>query len=276
MVNGRDDVKREEGREKRDGSSQSEYTNIEHSTLNIQHSAMGFALAVNMLTILPFFRVHHFFKGINGYAVMSYPLVGALLGGLLWLVYALLLPLFPEAHLHIILFVLWVVLTGALHLDGLSDTIDGLFVPKERAEAVMKDPHAGGMGMIFSITFLIFKASSLWFLDAIYLLPIVLMLSRYNTVLAIYFFPYIRKEGMSTLAKQEFTRTELLISTAVVLLFVTLSGSWLLLAVSLLTLLLIKRFFIKRLGGFSGDIYGFLIEVTELVLLNVLLIGATA
>ncbi len=237
---------------------------------------MGFALAVNMLTILPFFKIHNFFKGINGYAVMSYPLVGAILGTILWGVYLLLLPLFPEAHLHIILFILWVVLTGALHLDGFSDTVDGLFVPKERAEEVMKDPHAGGMGMIFSITFLIFKASSLWFLDAIYLLPVILMLSRYNAVLAIYFFPYIRKEGMSTLAKQEFTQTELIISSLFVLALVLLTNTWLLLSVSLFILLIVKRFFIKRLGGFSGDIYGFLIEVTELFLLNVLLIGVSA
>ena len=242
----------------------------------LKNYIMGFALAVNMLTILPFFKIHNFFKGINGYAVMSYPLIGALLGALLWLIYTLLLPLFPEAHLHIILFILWVVLTGALHLDGFSDTVDGLFVPKERAEAVMKDPHAGGMGMIFSITFLIFKASSLWFLDAIYLLPIILMLSRYNAVLAIYFFPYIRKEGMSTLAKQEFTQKQLVISSIFVIILVLLTKSWLLLAFSLLTLLLVKRFFIKRLGGFSGDIYGFLIEVTELLLLNILLIGVSA
>lgn len=236
----------------------------------------GFALAMNMLTVIPFFKVHDFFRGINGYAVMAYPLVGALLGALLWLAYTLLHPYFPEAHLHIVLFVLWVVLTGALHLDGFSDTVDGLFVPKERAEAVMKDPHTGGMGMLFSVTFLLFKASSLWFLEAIWLLPVILMLSRFNAVLAIYFFPYIREEGMSTLAKQEFTGGQLFASVMLVLAVVAFSGSWLLLAVSLLTLWVTKYFFVRRLGGFSGDIYGFLIEVTELLLLNTLLIGAVA
>ena len=40
----------------------------------------GFALAVSMLTVIPFFKVHDFNKGINGYAVMFYPLVGFLLG----------------------------------------------------------------------------------------------------------------------------------------------------------------------------------------------------
>lgn len=236
----------------------------------------GFALAMNMLTILPFFKVHDFFRGINGYAVMSYPLVGALLGGILWLAYMLLAPYFPEAHLHIVLFALWVVLTGALHLDGFSDTVDGLFVPADRAETVMKDPHVGGMGMIFTAVFLLLKASSLWFLESLWLLPLVLMLSRFNAVLAIYFFPYIRKAGMSTLAKEEFTRSQLVTVSLIVLATVALSGSWLLLLFSLLTLLLIKGFFVRRLGGFSGDIYGFTIEVTELLLLNILLLKATA
>jgi cobalamin synthase len=35
-----------------------------------------------------------------------------------------------------------------------------------------------------------------------------------------------------------------------------------------------KVFFIKRYGGFSGDMYGFSIEVTELILLNAILLGA--
>ncbi len=208
---------------------------------------------------------------------MFYPLVGLLLGLVLWICYSLLVPYFPTEHLKVSLFALWIVLTGALHLDGFSDTVDGLFVPIERAEEVMKDPHAGGMGMIFSITFLIFKASALWHLEVLYLLPLIMMLSRYNTVLAIYFFPYIRKVGMSTLAKQEFTALQLILASLMVLLalFIWPQG-WMLLGFSLLTLLFIKRFFIKRLGGFSGDIYGFLIEVTELVLLNVLLFGVSS
>ena len=42
----------------------------------------GFLLAFNMLSIIPFFKVHDFYKGINGYAVMFYPLVGFILGGI--------------------------------------------------------------------------------------------------------------------------------------------------------------------------------------------------
>lgn len=234
----------------------------------------GFALAFSMLTIVPFFRVHDFFKGINGYAVLSYPLVGAILGFVLWGAGVLLSPYLPPLHLGVLLFGIWVLLTGALHLDGFADTVDGLFVAKERALEVMKDPHVGAMGMLFSGVFLLLKASALAHVEALYLLPLVLMLSRFNASLAIYFFPYVSKNGMSTLAKEEFTRSQLLFTSLYVLAF-GMWLSWVLVVVALFVLLACSFFFMRRYGGFSGDIYGFLIETTELVLLHAILFGST-
>lgn len=231
----------------------------------------GFALAVSMMTSLPFFKIHDFNKGINGYAALFYPLVGLILGLILWATHSLLDAHIPDLHLGIIIFALWVILTGALHLDGFSDTIDGLFVSKERAIEVMKDPNIGGMGMVFTVTFLILKASSLAVFDFFYLLPIVLMLSRFNAVLAIYFFPYISKNGMGTLAKAELTRSQLIM--AFVYVSILSISSFGLFAITLFVLFVIKSFFIKRYGGFTGDIYGFSIEVTELILLNAILLG---
>ena len=232
----------------------------------------GFALAISMLTTLPFFQVHNFYKGINGYAVMFYPLVGFLLGSILYLVYIFLAPLIPHAHLAVIIFALWVLLTGALHLDGFSDTVDGLYVAKEKALLVMKDPNTGGMGMIFSVTFLILKASTLVAFEAFYLLPILMLLSRLSTTLAIYNYPYVSPNGMSSLAKEEFNLRQLFVTLFYSLVLVALFNAWLLLLATLFVLLLAKSFFIKRYGGFTGDIYGFTIEVTELVLLNILLL----
>jgi len=135
----------------------------------------------------------------------------------------------------------------------------------------MKDPHSGGMGMIFSITFLILKASSLAIFNAFYLLPILLMLSRFNAVLAIYLFPYISKNGMASLAKEELRAGHIFITFIYIILLSIFNFS--LLAISLLTLFVIKLFFIRRYGGFNGDIYGFTIEITELILLNATLLG---
>lgn len=232
----------------------------------------GFLLAFNMLSIIPFFKVHDFYKGINGYAVMFYPLVGFILGGILWLVSLSLESQIPSEHLAIIIFALWITITGALHLDGFIDTVDGLFVKKDKAFEVMADPHTGGMGMIFSVSFLFLKASSLIYLDALYLLPVILMLSRFNATLSIYLFPYIGG-GMATLAKEELKLSQVMSALIyVVLLSILFNATWLV-GISLLTLFILKLFFMKRYGGFSGDIYGFSIEVTELALINALLFG---
>lgn len=233
----------------------------------------GFALAVSMLSMLPFFRVHDFNKGINGYAVMSYPLVGFFLGLILYGVYFVLEPYAASTRLGVIIFALWVFLTGALHLDGFCDTVDGLYVKKERALEVMKDPHNGGMGMIFGGVFLLLKASTLAVFELFYLLPIVMMLSRLAVVLSIYLFEYVSPNGMSTLAKAELTKTQVIVALIYSLIFVWIFKVWSLVVVMLIVLFFIQRFFLKRYGGFTGDIYGFSIEVVELVLLNAILFG---
>lgn len=228
-----------------------------------------------MLTTLPFFRVHRFFEGINGYAVMFYPLVGALLGGLLYLAALIADPYLPHTQVMILILGLWVVLTGALHLDGLADTFDALFVSKERREAVLKDPHIGAMGAIFTALFLILKAAALWHLQAVWLLPLVLIFSRLNAVAAIFLFQYIRPDGMGSLAKKEFKGWQFLFAALFSLGFAAYMDPFTaaVMSVTAVAVLLGSYLFVRRqFGGFSGDLYGFLIEVTELVLLHLLIL----
>lgn len=238
--------------------------------------AKGFTLAVSMLTIIPFFKVHNFYKGINGYAVMFYPFVGFLLGLILWGFFLFLQNSLPITHLSIIIFSLLVLLTGAIHLDGFSDTVDGLFVSKDKSLSVMKDPNIGGMGMIFSVVFLLLKASTFVSIFAqdtnlVYLLPIILMLSRFNAVVAIYFYPYISKKGMGSLAKEELTFTQVALTSAYVSFLTLLFYKISLIFISLSILAMLAIFFMRRYNGFTGDIYGFSIEFSELVLLNFIL-----
>ncbi len=232
----------------------------------------GFALAFNMLTIIPFFKVHDFFKGINGYSAMFYPLVGFILGAILWATHTLLTPYLPETHLGVIIFALWVLLTGALHLDGFSDTLDGLFVDKTKALEVMKDSHVGGMGMIFTLVFLALKLSSIIHFQAYYLLPVILMFSRLNAVMAIYFYSYI-SSGVGKLIKDELSKKYLFIALFYSLVIAYFFSFLTAFIVLIFVLFLIGKFFTKRLGGLNGDIYGFIIEVSELALLNAVIIS---
>jgi len=233
----------------------------------------GFALAFNMLSIIPFFKVHNFFKGINGYSAMFYPLVGFILGSFLWTTHSLLQNFIPATHLAVIIFALWVLITGALHLDGFSDTVDGLFVSKEKALEVMKDSHVGGMGMTFTFVFLALKLSSLIVFELYYLLPVILMFSRLNATLAIYFYNYI-SSGVGQLIKEELKRKHILFALTYSLLIAYLFSSLGAFVISIFILLFIARFFIKRLGGLNGDTYGFIVEVTELTLLNFIIVSS--
>jgi len=232
----------------------------------------AFALAFNMLTIIPFFKVHDFFKGINGYSAMFYPLIGFILGTILWATHYFLQDYMPSTHLAVIIFALWVLITGALHLDGFSDTVDGLFVSKEKALEVMKDSHVGGMGMTFSVVFLALKLSSVIHFDAYYLLPVVLMFSRLNAVIAIYFYDYI-SSGVGKLLKKELTFKYLAFALFYSLITAYFFSFLAAFVASLVLLIIIAKFFTSRLGGLNGDIYGFIIEVTELILLNYIIIS---
>lgn len=232
----------------------------------------AFSLAFNMLTIIPFFKIHDFFKGINGYSAAFYPLIGFILGSILYLTHYFLQEYLPSTHLAVIIFALWVLITGALHLDGFSDTVDGLFVSKDRALEVMKDSHVGGMGMTFTVIFLALKLSSVIHFNAYYLLPLILMFSRLNAVVAIYFYDYI-SSGVGKLLKEELTFKYLafaLFYSLITAYFFSFLGAFI---VSLITLIIIAKFFTSRLSGLNGDIYGFIIEITELALLNYIVIS---
>ena len=85
-----------------------------------------------------------------GRSLLCYPLVGLLFGLLLWLANHLLYGA-PTALHAAMLLTLWVLLSGALHLDGLADSADawlGGFGDRERTLQIMKDPRSGPIAVV--------------------------------------------------------------------------------------------------------------------------------
>jgi len=221
---------------------------------------------------------------VAGYAVLFYPVVGLLIGASLVLLLGLLQPVWQseESLLHAgLLLTGWVMVTGALHLDGLADSADawlGGFGDRERTLAIMKDPYAGPAGVTAVIVILLLKFAALaevsWALwPALLIIPV---LARLQVVLLFLTTAYVRPGGMGAAASETLPRKTawvwlLLIAVAVI---VFVDTGWMLIIGMLFTLVGLRAIMQQRLGGTTGDTAGALIEITEVVLLCLVVLSS--
>jgi len=198
---------------------------------------------------------------------------------LLGLYYGLSLIL-PPAVVTALLITALVILTGAHHVDGFIDTCDSVFTGKSKKErlAIMSDTRVGAFGIVGAILLLLLKYVSL--LSVSLLLPALLLMptfSRWTMVSMMFTFPYARRSGMGLPFKLGATWQRLAVATVIALVVAVVLLRWwglVLTAVLWLIAFGIAGFFRSRLGGLTGDNYGAINEISEvLVLLLIILIG---
>lgn len=225
---------------------------------------------------------------VLGRAVLCYPLVGLVIGGLLWgLVWTLaqVCPGATAAPLAALGLIAWVWLTGGLHLDGLADSADawvGGLGDRARTLEILRDPHIGAMGALTLGLILIGKWSALLALIAADdLLPLlwVPVLGRTQVMVLMLTTPYARPGGMAAQAVACLPRGPAWVVVGLALSLVALAdrlaGGWgLPLLVAGITLILWRHAMVRRLGGFTGDTAGALVELTETAVLLVLALGS--
>lgn len=205
-----------------------------------------------------------------GRSLLWYPLVGLLLGLLLWGAH-LLLGQTPAVLQAAIILALWVGLSGGLHLDGLADTADawvGGFADRERTLAIMKDPRSGPIAVVVLVLLLLLKFAALFTLlqagQGIYLL-LLPWLGRSLLPLLLATTPYVRVGGLGQALVDHLPRGQLPWVLGVHLLGMLLFG-WmglLALATALLLFIWLRRALLRRLGGTTGDTAGALVELGE-------------
>ena len=135
-------------------------------------------------------------------ATMTYfPLVGAALGALVGLTWRLASRSFPPALSAALAAGADSALTGALHLDGLADTADGLLahVPSRSRLEIMSEPQIGSFAAVavsLATATVVAALSSLEPSPA--LLSAIYCSSRSLMVIASRSLPYARQEGAAT------------------------------------------------------------------------------
>lgn len=165
-------------------------------------------------------------------------------------------------------------LTGALHIDGLADSGDGLFShkPARKALEIMRDSRVGAMGMATVTVVLLIKFAALTNIThhRFLLLLLVPALARTGLVFAMLRLPYLRKEdglaGAFFVSSPPGLFMVILALILAALLFTGLAGV-LIIAGYVISTALIILFYRKRMGGVTGDMLGAMIEVQEALLL---------
>ncbi|NUF83962.1 adenosylcobinamide-GDP ribazoletransferase [Acinetobacter seifertii] len=233
-----------------------------------------FWIALQFLTVLPIELKTIPTAQQNGRAILFYPLVGLVIGGILFIA-ACLLSKLPIVLLSAIILTLWIWLTGGLHLDGLADTADawvGGFGDKQRTLQIMKDPSCGPIGVLSLVIICLLKFVLIYVLieqHQTLFLVFVPLVGRVVPSILFLTTPYVREKGLGRSLTDHLPKTASWIITGLVLLlplYWELQG---LIAIIgfLISLVYLRHLFIKRIGGITGDTVGAAIEISETVLL---------
>ncbi len=243
----------------------------------MRRSLAALSVAVGFLTVIPV-RAGSVEPRTVGHSLIWFPVVGLLIGCLLAAVDLLAAEAFSRGVTVALALTTGAVLSGAIHLDGLADTADGVFggrTPERRLE-IMRDSRIGSYGVVALILALLLQFAALDSLgdtDRLRALMLVPALSRAGMVLAITAFPYVRPEGLGRTFKDHASRADLVFVSIVTLLasVLILRGAGLLLWVTAVVVTLVAGwFFSRRLGGLTGDTYGAIAVIDEVVLFLVL------
>lgn len=238
-------------------------------------------LALTLLTTLPVGRFVHtpVTAPDQGRSVVCYPLVGLLIGGLLALLAAFVFDAATPLG-AVLLLVVWVALTGALHLDGLADCCDAWAAGHANAErmlTVMKDPACGPVAVtvLVLVLLLTFTAILTAGAAAMSLLLAAPVLARAAVVMLMLTTDYRRAAGMATAQAAHLPRvaaTTVAALLVVAALLILAPGVWfLLVGVAVVVTVLWRGVWQRRIGGYTGDTVGGLIACVETA---VLVVGA--
>jgi len=246
--------------------------------------------AFTFFTRLPFWRLCNIPADSFKRVVIHWPLVGWLTGGLtisiFWLSYQLFTPIIAV----LLAFLSRLLLTGALHEDGLADFVDGMGGgnTKERVLNIMKDSTIGSYGVLGLILYIALWTVSVYTFTTHLPLAICCIFifvgdiwNKWVASQLINLLPYVRKvsESKNKLVYERMSLSTFLLGLIwgilpiIAILFFTDAFNTLKLIISLaciasvITLILLTLYMKKRIDGYTGDCCGATFLLCELFFL---------
>jgi adenosylcobinamide-GDP ribazoletransferase len=237
----------------------------------------AFFSAIAFLTVIP---VPQRLKSARENGMFAgYPLAGLVIGMLLAAAAEAARWLFPPAVAAMALVALSLLLTGALHLDGLADCADAFYGHRDRSSVlrILKDPRVGTMGAAAIGLDLLLRGAAFYSLPAgllVLSLPVAGLLSRSAVLLALRLLPYVREQSGIISARRPAGPGLTVLGAAAVLIAIVLLPIPGLTALAGLAAL--WRAAWRKIGGSTGDVLGATIEIAEVLFFAVLAAAAKA
>lgn len=244
------------------------------------------AVAFGMYSKIPFPQVEWDDKSLR-YALCAFPLIG-LVQGVLCLLWGLLnqVILIPEAIMALGFVLLPLFVNGGIHLDGLSDTTDALasYAPREKRLEILKDSHIGAFGVLALMLYLLsdfaFFTAFVPRLENLLALMMIFALSRTLSGWVVITWPSARKQGTAQTFQEGSAGRKaqiILVIQAVLYLagLIVFSGfvGVAVIGAAFIVLVAYRVMAMKDFGGVTGDLAGWFLQISELAMIVVLVLG---
>ncbi|WP_233883686.1 adenosylcobinamide-GDP ribazoletransferase [Paraburkholderia flagellata] len=213
-------------------------------------------------------------------AARYFPLVGVLIGALGALVYLAALRVFPASVAVLLSMAVTLLATGAFHEDGLADCLDafGGAYTREDVLRIMHDSRIGAFGAIGLVVALALKWQTLAALPparAAMLMIAAHAASRACAISYLVSLEYVRTEGKAKPVAQRMSVSAWLCACVFGLPWLfwptwSVTPDWRAGAATLVVLAVLRyvlgRYFVRRIGGYTGDCLGFAQQVFEIAI----------
>ena len=241
--------------------------------------------AFSTFSVIPTPRIEWSPEALKG-MLGALPLVGAAIGlaGYLWYLIAKVLQL-PQILTAAVLTILPLAVSGAIHMDGFTDTVDALcsYGDTEKKRAILKDPHIGAFAAIgigcYLLLYFALCASLPLRTDMIVLFGLTHVLARVAGGLASALLPVTNREGMLRTFREDASFGNVIalgvfgIISLITAAVISPLAAVLFLPAGAGVFFYVKRIARKQFGGMSGDLAGFGITLAEIAFLIALVLA---
>ncbi|MGH8913994.1 MAG: adenosylcobinamide-GDP ribazoletransferase, partial [Acidimicrobiia bacterium] len=230
--------------------------------------------AITLLTRIPIGRAGWDRLDLSR-SVKWIPVVGGFIGLVIAFAYAGLLSVLPGTVAAGLAVALGVLITGALHEDGLADTVDGFGGGSDREEKlrIMKDPvHGtyGALALVLSVVVRVAALASLGAGPALVLLPAAHALSRGGAIALMGALPPAATEGLGAAHSDPGLRAQVMSGLLLSILIGVVALGWWLVPFAVLAgagTVVIGALAGRQIAGFTGDVLGAAQQVGEILLM---------